>query len=48
VAAEVVLKALNLEYLLGWTARISLRANLTQVWEEAFPGEAMPESGGGR
>jgi hypothetical protein len=37
---------LDLEYLLGWTMTLSLRAELAQVWEEAFPGEAMPEAGG--
>jgi hypothetical protein len=39
---------LNLEYLLGWTRTLSLGAELAQVWEEAFPGEAMPETGGSR
>ena len=37
---------LNLEYLLGWTTTLSLRAELAEVWEEAFPGEAMPETSG--
>jgi hypothetical protein len=37
---------LNLEYLLGWTTTLSLGSDLAQVWEEAFPGEAMPETGG--
>ena len=39
---------LNLEYLLGWTTTLSLEAELAQVWEEAFPGEAMPETDGSR
>jgi hypothetical protein len=39
---------LNLEYLLGWTTTFSLEAELAQVWEEAFPGEAMPETDGTR
>ena len=39
---------LNLEYLLGWTTTLSLRAELAEVWEEAFPGEAMPETSGNR
>jgi len=33
---------LNLDYLLGWTTKLSLGAELAQVWEDAFPGEAMP------
>ena len=37
---------LNVEYLLGWTTTLSLGAELAQVWDEAFPGEAMPETGG--
>jgi hypothetical protein len=37
---------LNLEYFLGWTSKLSLGAELAQVWEEAFPGEVMPETGG--
>ncbi len=37
---------LNLKYLLGWTTTLSLGAELAQVWEEAFPGEATPETGG--
>jgi hypothetical protein len=39
---------LNLEYLLGWTTTLSLGAELSQVRGEAFPGEAMPETGGSR
>jgi hypothetical protein len=39
---------LNLEYLLGWTRALSLGPELARVWEEAFPGEAMPEPGGSR
>ena len=39
---------LNLEYLLGWMSTLSLGAELAQVWEEAFPGEAMPETSGSR
>jgi len=37
---------LDLEYLLGWTRTLSLGADLAQAWEEAFPGEAMPETSG--
>jgi hypothetical protein len=39
---------LNLEYLLRWTTALSLSAKLVEVWEEAFPGEATPETGGSR
>jgi hypothetical protein len=39
---------LDLEYLLGWTTALSLGAELAQVWEEACPGEAVPETGGSR
>ena len=39
---------LDLEYLVGWATTLSLRAELAQVWEEAFPGEAMPETGGSK
>jgi hypothetical protein len=50
VDAAMLLRAnrteLDLEYLLAWTTTLSLRAELAQVWEEAFPGEAMPERGG--
>ena len=35
---------LDLEYLLSWTTSLSLGAELAQVWEEAFPGEPIPES----
>jgi hypothetical protein len=48
VDAAMLLRAnradLNLEYILGWTTTLSLHAELAQVWEEAFPGEAMPET----
>jgi hypothetical protein len=39
---------LDLEYLLGWTTTLSLEAELSEVWKEAFPGEAMPETGASR
>lgn len=39
---------LDLEYLVGWTATLSLGAELAEVWGEAFPGEATPETGGNR
>jgi len=52
VDAAMLLRAnradLNLEYLLGWTTTLSLGAELAPVWEEAFPGEAIPEIGGSR
>ncbi len=40
--------SLDLEYLLRWTTTLALGAGLTEVWEEAFPGEAMPAIGGRR
>jgi len=50
--AAVLLRAnradLNLEYLLAWTITLSLGDELAQVWEEAFPGKAMRETGGTR
>jgi len=39
---------LDLEYLLFWANTLSLGADLAQVWEEAFPGEAMPGTGASR
>jgi hypothetical protein len=36
---------LNLEYLLRWTTTLSLRAELAEVWAEAFAGEKAPETG---
>lgn len=36
---------LDLAYLLDWTTKLSLEAELSEVWKEAFPGEAMPETG---
>ena len=38
---------LDLEYLVGCTTLLSLEAELAEVWAEAFPGEPMPETGGG-
>ena len=35
---------LNFDYLLGWTATLSLGAELAQCWEEAFLGDAMPQT----
>jgi hypothetical protein len=52
VDAAMLLRAnradLDLEYLLGWATTLSLGAELAQVWDEAFSGEAMPETGGSR
>ena len=39
---------LDLAYLLDWTRTLSLEAELSEVWKEAFPGEAMPETGASR
>ncbi len=33
---------LDLPYLLGCAAALSLEAGFTQIWKEAFPGEAIP------
>jgi hypothetical protein len=38
---------LELNYLLGWTKKLSLDAELAEIWEEAFPGEPLAETGGG-
>jgi hypothetical protein len=37
---------LDLEYLVGCTTSLSLGAELAEVWVEAFPGEALPETAG--
>ena len=39
---------LDLAYLLRWTTTLSLGAELAQIWEEAFPGDAIPEANGSR
>jgi hypothetical protein len=38
---------LDMEYLVGCTINLSMEAELAEVWGEAFPGEPMPETGGG-
>jgi len=35
-------ESLDLGYLLRWTRNLKLAAELTEVWNEAFPGESMP------
>ncbi len=38
--------SLDLGYLLGWTKRLSLDGEFAQIWEEAFPDEPSPLTGG--
>jgi hypothetical protein len=38
---------LDLSYLLDWTTRLSLDAELSQVWEDALRGQVIPARGGG-
>jgi len=34
--------SLDLSYLLSWSDRLNLTADLAPIWEEAFPGETLP------
>jgi hypothetical protein len=33
---------IDLDYLLGWVARLNLEAEFASIWQEAFPGEEPP------
>jgi len=35
-------ESLELDYLLRWTGRLELASGLTEVWNEALPGEPLP------
>lgn len=35
---------LDVPYLLRWVAQLNLRAEWTEIWGEAFPGEPIPEA----
>lgn len=35
--------ALDLGYLLGWVSRLALADEWAEIWQEAFPGERLPE-----
>jgi hypothetical protein len=36
--------ALDVGYVLGWVARLDLAAEWAEIWQEAFPGEALPKN----
>ena len=38
-------QSLEVDYLLRWTGSLELASELTQVWNEAFPGEPLPVTG---
>ena len=38
-------QSLEVDYLLRWTGSLELASELTQVWNEAFPGEPLPVMG---